>query len=787
MTALDRKLFRDLSSLRGQMIAIALVIACGISTFVLSLCNLYTLETSRTEFYDRYRFADVFAHLKRAPQSLAQSVARLPGVTRVQARIAAEVTLNLPDMSEPASGRIISLPPYGTAGLNRLYILRGRDVEPGRPNEVVVGEAFAQAHRLRPGDTVSAVMNGRSQLLHIVGVVLSPEYVFQVRPGDILPDDRHYGVFWMNETQMAAAFDMTGAFNDLSLSLSPGANEAAIKVALDYITAPWGGTGSYGRDEHPSDRYVSDELKQLRAMGFVMPAIFLSVAAFLLNVVLSRVVQTQREQIAALKAFGYGRVQIATHYLKLTTIVVLAGGILGIAVGYRLGQGLTADYARFYRFPHFEFHLDIGVVATALLVSVAAGVVGVVGSVWRAARLPPAEAMRPESPTVFRPLLAERLGLHHWLSASARMVLRNIERKPFRAGLSVLGIAMAVSTLIVGLFSADLFDFVTEFQFFTTQRQDMTVGFTEPTSGRVAHDLAHLPGVRACESFRSVAVQLKFGARARRTAIMGLPPDRRLWRLLDQESREVALPAHGLLLSAKMAEVLGCRPGDTLTVEVLEADRRVRQVPVTGLVDEFSGTTVYMRDRALNALMNEGDARSGALLSIDRQHADRLYATLKNSPRVASITIKTAALKTFNQTLAENIRKMRIINVVFAMVIAGGVIYNAARISLSERSRDLASLRVLGFTRREISGILLGELSVLTLAAIPLGCGLGFGLAVWIVRVFSTETLSFPVVIYPRTFGIALAVVLAAAAASSLYVRRRLDELDLVGVLKSRE
>jgi len=787
MTALDRKLLRDLVQLKGQMIAIGLVISCGIATFILSLCTLRTLERAREEFYDRRRFADVFANVKRAPQPLEREIAKIPGVSWVQTRIVAEVTLNMPDLTEPATGRLISLPRYGQPSLNELHLRVGRQIVAGQPGEVVVGEAFAQAHHLKPGDCIRAVLNGRAQLLRIVGVVLSPEYVFQVRPGEVLPDDKHYGVFWIGYDQIAAAFDMTGAFNDVSLALAPNADEAQVIAAVDDLTAPYGGRGAYGRSEHPSDRYVSDELKQLRTMGFAGGAIFMFVAAFLLNIVLSRMIQIQREQIAALKAFGYGEFQVAWHYLKLAIIVMLAGAMLGIFAGMGLGRGLTADYAKFYRFPYFQFQLDPTIVVAAMLVSGAAGMAAVMGSVRRAARLPPAEAMRPEAPPVYRALLVERLGLHRWLSESARMVLRNLERRPLRAAMTILGTALAVSTVIVGLFSADLFDFVTEFQFFTAQRQDVTVSFVEPTSGRVAHDLGHLPGARACETFRSIPVRLRFENRSRRTAIMGLGPSRRLWRLLDRQARDVSLPEHGLVLSKKMAQVLSCKAGDALTVEVLEGERRVRPAIVSALIDEYSGTTAYMRQSEVNAMMGEGDAVSGALLFVDPGYADQLYSKLKASPRVSAVTLKTAALQTFSQTLAENIRKMRVFNTLFAIIIAAGVIYNAARISLSERSRDLASLRVLGFTRGEIARMLLGELAVLTLAAVPLGLALGYGESAWLVSVFSTETLSFPVVIYPRTYGLALAVTLAASVSCSIYVRRRLNELDLVAVLKSRE
>jgi putative ABC transport system permease protein len=341
MRALDRKLVRDLWQMKGQAVAIGLVIASGVAVFVMSLCTLGTLRKTQEAYYERYRFADVFAHLKRAPNSLAERIAELPGVARVQTRVVVNVTLDVEGMAEPAVGRLVSVPDRQAPGLNGLYLRSGRYVEPGRDGEVLVSEGFATAHCLRPGDRVLAVINGRRQQLRIVGVALSPEYVYQIREGDVLPDDRRYGVFWMGDTELASAFDMRGAFNDVALTLGPGASEPEVLRRLDRLTEAYGGLGAFGRADQPSHKFVSNEINKLRGMAMVVPAIFLSVAAFLLNVVLSRLIGTQREQIAALKAFGYTRWEVALHYLKLVLLIVTAGGRPGRGGGgaARAGAG----------------------------------------------------------------------------------------------------------------------------------------------------------------------------------------------------------------------------------------------------------------------------------------------------------------------------------------------------------------------------------------------------------------------------------------------------------------
>jgi putative ABC transport system permease protein len=618
-------------------------------------------------------------------------------------------------------------------------------------------------------------------------VALSPEYIFPISPGDLIPDNKRFGIFWMGYEELASAFDMRGAFNDVALTLTPGAAEAEIRRRLDRLTAPYGGLGAYGRSDQLSNRFLTAELRGLRGTAVIAPLIFLAVAAFLLNVVLSRQINTQREQIAALKAFGYSGREVGWHYLKLVLILVAVGAALGVAAGAWLGYQLTQLYSRFYQFPVFTYRLEAPVVLVALLISGGASVLGTLTAVRRAVRLPPAEAMRPEPPASFKPTLVERLGFGRLLSPAMRMILRQIERHPVKTLFSVLGISTATGVLVLGNFMGDAVDNVIETQFAITEREDVTVTFVEPMPGRALHELEHLPGVRCCEPFRSVAARLRAGHRARQIPVLGLAPDARLRRVMDVYRRPVPLPLDGVVLSETLAESLGVRAGDTLTVEVLEGERPVRELPVRALLADFAGLAAYLDLDALHRLMREDRVLSGAYLAIDPRQLPTLYAQVKKTPRVAGVAVKQSMLDNFNATVAKNLLIMKFFNVLFAIIIACGVVYNGARIALAERSRELATLRVIGFTRLEISAIFLGELAVLTLAAIPVGFVFGHGFARLMISAQDAELFGMPLVIYRSTYGFAAAVVLAAAVVSGLMVRRRLDHLDLVAVLKMKE
>ena len=788
MTPLTHKLMRDVWHLRGQIAAVMLVVACGVAAFVAMRSTYQSLLTSQAAYYTNYRFADVFAQLKRAPETIVPRIAEIPGVASVQPRVVAGVTVDVPGLNEPARGRIISIPERQAPMLNDLHLLEGRYVELGKRDELIISGAFSAANNLHPGDTLSAIINGRWQKLKIVGVALTPEYVYEIRGGEMFPDSKRFGVMWMSRAALGPLFNMDGAFNDVALALAPNANEADVIERLDSLLETYGGLGAYNREEQTSNHFISNEIAELRTNGTVIPSIFLAVTAFLLHLVLSRLVATQREQIAVLKAFGYNNITIGLHYLQLAFVAILGGVALGIGVGWYFGYSITALYTDYFRFPLLRYEVSTNVVATAIFISFVSSSLGAMMAVWRAVQLPPAEAMRPEPPARFRAGFLERLGVQRILSPATRIIVRNLARRPVKAFLTSLGISLSVALLVTGFYLYyDAIARVVDVQFYAVMRQDVTVTLNEPGTARARYDLAQLPGVMRLEAFRTVPARLRHAHRSRRIGIMGLEHNAELMRPVDMNFQPVALPPDGLVLGAKLAEILDVRPGDKLTVEVLEGQRPVREVQVVATLDDLIGLMAYMDLQALNQLLREGETINGAYLKVDVQALPKLYSLLKETPAVSGVGIPAAALETFNATLARTMGTSTGILIFFACVIAFGVVYNGARIALSERGRELASLRVLGFTQREIAVMLLGEQAILTLLAVPLGWALGYGLSWLITIAIDTELMRLPLVLSQQTYFRAFVIVLAAAALSGLLVWWRLRRLNLIEVLKTRE
>jgi putative ABC transport system permease protein len=787
MKVLDRKLLRDLWKTKGQVLAIIMVIASGISTFVMLRSTMSSLDLTQRRFYDDYGFAHVFASLKRAPESLKERIASIAGVDQVQTRVVADVKLTIVGFDEPVTARIVSVPEFGEPFLNRLYIRKGRIVEPDKESEVVISEAFSEAHRLNPGDRISAIINGKWKMLTIVGTALCPEFVLPARPGSVFPDFKRYAILWMGRSSLATAYNMKAAFNDVVISLSDESLSSSVITQVDSLLSWYGGLGAYERKDQVSHRFLSEEFKQLGTTSTVFPAIFISVATFLLYVVISRTVSTQRDQIAALKAFGYSSTDVALHYIKSLFLITLLGVTGGILIGVWFGRYLANFYMEFYRFPYLLYELKFSVVMTAVIISVASAMIGTLHSVWQASSLPPAEAMRPEAPAKYRKSVIEHIRLWGILSQSARIIVRNIERRPIRSLLSVIGIALSCGAMISATFFTDAMSYLIDIQFVQSQKEDMTAVFLEPTSRKAIHELQGLEGVQFVEPFRTVMVRIKNGHKSYQTTIQGIEKESRLRILLNTDLQQINVPPEGIILADYLRTFLGVKPGDVVTVEILEGSKPTKYIPVTGFFEQFIGVGSYMDLGALNRLMKEGQAISGAHITVDSNYQKSLYNRLIKMPRVAGTLVRKDDINNFYQTQAEMFLFFTFIASILAGTIAFGVVYNNARISLSERSRELASLRVLGYTRAEISFIFLGELALLTLIAIPFGFVIGKAMASFLAIAVSSDLFRIPLFIQKETYSMAASVVIVSACISGLIVRHRLDHLNLVAVLKTKE
>ncbi|HEY2747058.1 MAG TPA: ABC transporter permease, partial [Polyangia bacterium] len=533
MRALDRALFRELGRLRSQVLTLSLVVAAGASVFVAMKVTVDALDGARAEYFRAQRFGDLFAQLKRAPRALLFDLAAVSGVAQVEGRVVGDVPVFLPGRAQPATVHLVSIDPRARAPLDAVRVRAGRLPSAERDDEVVLNEPFAEGTHTGPGDSITAVLNGRLRRLRVVGVGIAPDLLFQLPPGAVAPSDERYGAAWMLRAPLEAAFDLGGAFNDVVVRLGPGAVAGDVKAAFDRLLAPYAGHDTYGRDEQQSAKMLDVRIARLRGMLVFVPTLFLLVAAFVLNVVLGRLVQAQREQIGTLKAFGYANARLARHYLSLAGLAVVPGAILGIAGGLELGHALTLLFVRYFRLPITDTGVNWAAVLGALGVVFAAAALGALQAVRSVTRLHPVEAMRPPSPPVYKRGLIERLRLGRRVPAALLMVARNLRQAPLRALAATATLAFATALCVTGSFFGGSIDALVHHQFDMAMREDLSVAFTRPIAEAACASLRAVDGVIACEPLATVPVRARLRAASRQVAVTSFAEGGQLRRVVD--------------------------------------------------------------------------------------------------------------------------------------------------------------------------------------------------------------------------------------------------------------
>ncbi|MCB1214344.1 MAG: ABC transporter permease, partial [Deltaproteobacteria bacterium] len=666
---LNKKIRRDLLKMKSQVITIALVIASGVAALVGFLSTQDSLKLAQSRFYQEARFADVFAELSRAPLSLEKRLEQIPGVVSLETRVVKHYLLHLPNQLETAVGRFIAYPESEPPQLNRLYLRQGRFLDPRKKDEILISEGFALANHYQPGDQLAAIINGSYEKFTIVGTVLSPEYIYAIRGDAPVPNDRQYGIFWISSKVLEAAADMEGSFNSLSLIAGPGSSIPQIKADLDELLLDYGGLGSYDRENQMSHRFVSDEINQNRVMAVTIPFIFFSVAAFLLNGVISRMVALQRPQIATLKAMGYSNSQVFLHYLAMTLVIVCLGLVLGCVAGIWIGHAMTVLYTDFYHFPIMTFFVRPWLFLLALSMSVGSGLLGVLFSLRSIFQLQPAEALRPPAPPDFHKNLWEKLKISRFFSNKGKMIYRNLTIHPLRTAFSVLGLSFAVMITLLGLHWFDLIQYLVYSQFHLSQREDLQISFVDPVPQRALQELNHYPGVLITEAYRSVPIKIKLAHRQATSALLGYPQQAQLRLALNQDLEKISIPSQGLLISQLLAKKLHAKPGDLLEIEVLEEKRPHLSLVLDGVVEQWLGFAAYMDLQNLQKLLDD-DRISMAAVKIDPQYKSQLQLRLKEVPKIASINFKSYILEMFQKSVVQFLLVFAFFLSLFALVIA---------------------------------------------------------------------------------------------------------------------
>lgn len=785
MSSLDRKLFRDLRRMKWQAIAIGLVMALGVMVLVMMDGLVVSLEETKKSYYEDYKLADIFAPTQAAQSQVLVELAKIDGVENVQGRVRGSILIDMPNSKTGVLAQALSLPNQGKAQINDVFLSAGRMIAPDVANEILLLNSFADAHNIKVGEAITAIIGGQKQQFNVVGVAQAPEFLFAAMPGELLPDDTRFAVIWMQQRYLEDITGLAGKFNEAIFLLDDDADTTNILTKIDDILDPHGGYGAYGVEDLVSNRFISEEIKGAKASAQALPPLFLGIAAFLIFIVISRIIQAERQQIGLLKAFGYSSAEIGRHYLKFIIIIALGGAILGSVAGVYGGLELAGVYQIYYKFPFLEFRVDYQAIFIGNLVSVVAATIGGSYILKNIFKLNPAVAMHAATPPDFSKSIRFGSWAKRLFNQPSRMIIRTLLRHPIRALGAMIAIAsgMSLSVAMISLMAS--FDKSIEMSFEVIDRSDAMVNFVQPMPIDVVAELSKIAGIELVEPFRAVPAILQNGQLTHKSLISGLVAAPELNRAVNVEFEAIPIVETGIILASALAEKLQVGVGDDLTLKIRSGARPTLNIKVAAITETLVGSPVYMRLASLNKILDQGELISGVYIKMDKSQQAAIYDELKSTPYILAVSITADAKAAFKKIMDTGAGAVRYVMAIIAFVITFGIVFNSAKIAFAEGGRDLACLRSIGYTKGEAAYVLLGELAIVTLVSLPIGCVLGYYLSFATATAFSTDLYKIPAEVNFESFFLASLAVVVATIVSGWLVKRNIDKIDLVSVLKS--
>ena len=789
---MTKKLLREIWARKGSMIALALIMSVGVGCFVGMLAVWRDMEASCRRYYQTCNLADFTVDMKRAPRWTVDEVATLPNVRTVQGRVSIEARVDLPDQAEPIAGRAISLPEHREDVLNDILLRSGTYFSGTNEREVILNHAFAHANGLVPGSRVKVLLLDKQHDVLVVGTAMSPEFVYVMPPGGgLAPDPARYGIMYFTEDFLRKSCNLEGAYNQL-LGLAFDNSKTALRNTLSLITRnldAYGVLNTTPRHQQPSVQFLRDELKGLKVTATTMPVVFLAVGALVLNVLLGRMVAQERTVIGTLRALGYTRGQIRNHYLAFGVTLGAAGGLLGVLLGLYIESWMLKAYRQVFALPDIRAHLYWDIMIVGFAISTVFAILGTLKGVQRAADLEPAEAMRPAPPEIGGAILIERV---QWLWRRTtfrwKMILRTVFRNPFRSLVSVFSSLIAAALVISAFALNDALHYLMNYQFAKIAHEDVTVSLREPRGATAIEDVRNLPAESYVEGQLAIVCDMTHGPFTKRTGVTALPFHNRLCTPLDSEGDPIVMPPEGLVLTTKLAEILHARVGDVIRLRPLVGRRETTRAPIVAVVNTFLGMGAYAEIGYLSRLIGEVRSVNRVLgRTFDRGAPYDLLSALKKRPQVVGLSQRRNALTQLNETFGRSMGAMIGAMVFFAGLVAFGSVLNASLVSLSERQREVGTLRVLGYTTEQVLGIFAGESYLLGGVGIALGLAAGCGLAKLMSYAYNTEMYRFPTVIYPSRLVLSAALMIVFVGLAQLVIYRMIKKLEWLEVLNARE
>ena len=779
-----KKALRAMWNNKKTYMACAILISVGAFIYVAMGISAFALEDSMHRYYRDYRMADVFSRVARAPVSAMDDLLAIDGISAVDARLTYDARAEVYGADQIITLRLMSFTDCDER-LNKFHITYGEF--PSGENDIVLGHNFFMAHGLEPGAQIEVIIRGRAHSFNIAAAALSPEFVYAIPDAsNMFPDDMAFGYAYVSYESLAAMLDMRGMANDISFLLSPGTEFDDIRAELEDALERYGLISLIPRDDQLSHAILEMEIHSLQSMSQSLSIMFVACSMVMLYLMLKRLVEQDRAQIGTLKAFGFKNIEILLHYLTYGVVIGILGGFIGALAGFLSADALIYTLGEFFKMPEMSTYQSADIVIQALIIAVAGGVLGSFMGAYGVINLHPAAAMRPAPPKPVKyDILSMLPFIKIFLNSRGFMALRSIDRNRVRSAFIIVGVMFSFSIIALMNSMAGMVDTLIYDQFEKVRMYDVRVSFTRPIpiTGAVWSIYA-APGVTKAEAVFETPVMLINKHIREGALITGMNPDSELIRIFDiNRNAHVTLCNRGIILSYALAQDLAVQPGDRIYVSspLLVYDRAIY---VADIVKEIIGGGNYMSIEALTDLLDISPLASSVVFNTD--DLPYIMRHLRDAEFISSIDDvrgSQAAMAELMGSYDVLLSTMWLMGVLVALVI----IYNTSSISLNERKREYATLRVLGLNVSEVAEIMSFEYWALAAVGMILGIPFTGVLRAGLINMIDVDFFNMSPHTELQAFMIAFIGCWAAVVISNTIAKRAIKKFDIVEVLKERE
>lgn len=780
MKKLDKRLFRLINNTKGQYIAVLAIVVTGLFVFTAVSNSALNLKDSLNDYYVETNFADIFVSAISLPQKLESSIIGESDISEAEARLVFDTSFITDDDEDKVNVRAVSVDKNENK-INKLYIKSGKRALSEK--DIIVIEQFAVARNINVGDQIKLQINGRQYKFNVSAIAASSEYTYIMENEQaMLPDPENFGIVYIEEDYLRKIYGSKGNFNEILIEIN---NEDKLDETSEFLEDhldKYGVKRVIKKDDQLSNSMMKQEIEGLEMMSKSVPVIFLVFAGIMLSSMLSRIIKKDRTAIGILKALGYKNSEVIVHYLKYAASVGVIGGLIGSIVGTALSGAMTNYYLVFFNIPTLTIKVYYDRIIISIILSCLFCIVSGFWGVKGITKINPAESMKPESPGKGKRILIEKIKIiWNHIPFSWKMVLRSIFREKKKFAFVGAAVAITCGMMVMTIWMIDIMDVMFNKHYNEFMKMEYNINFIGFENENAKKEVAENINVEDIEGRIELPFELENGKKSKIVNVIGLEKNTVFYGFEDMKGSKVYIPDDGILISSNLATGLNVKTGDSILLKNFLPNKDDGYVTVKGIIKQSLGINGYMNLNYLNDKFLDKGIINGIYLNSDDDVSSKLK-DVKNINTIQSQNDMRSAFEEYTGLINVSMGFM----VIFSGLLGFIIMYSMTLMSINERTLEFSSLRVMGFSKKEIFNMLVRENMIMSFIGIIVGIPLGLWLVNYMATSYTTDVYSMNEPVSAISVVIAMILTIVFLISAQFMTYAKIHKLDFMQALKNR-